>query len=38
MKANPKEKITTVAAIFSERLEKSLNTKRIYRIKKDELY
>jgi len=37
MQANPKEKITTVAKIFSERLDKDLNKMRISRIKKDEI-
>ena len=37
MKANPKEKMPTVAKIFSERFQKELNKMRIYRIKQDEL-
>ena len=37
MKANPKDKLTNVARIFSERLAKEVNKMRITRIKKDEV-
>jgi len=37
MKANPKEKLTSVAKIFTERLGKEVNTMQVCRIKKSEL-
>ena len=37
MKANPNEKMPTVAKIGSERLDKDLNKMRIYRIEQDEM-
>jgi len=35
---NPKEKMPTVAKIFSERFQKELNKMRIYRIKQETAY